>query len=156
VARVRTRVAPPGSYDDTSGTGARSPRSQSVVLGALPGPTDARCVTVGDLHDVRSGGLAMGDFAAARATYRATKGAYDAEPTRLYVIPTSRTVRQVALELTRVGGGAAPIRVGSADPADAAQWRFFPVSVAIPQAGTWRLEATAGAAHGCFLVTFRA
>ncbi|GAB3858891.1 hypothetical protein GCM10028801_19460 [Nocardioides maradonensis] len=104
---------------------------------------------------MRSGALAMGDFAVARATYAATKGAYDAAPTHLYVIPRSRATHGVVLRLTRVGGGAPPIRVGSRDAADAAQWRFFPISVAITRPGTWRVDARAGATHGCFLVTFR-
>ena len=152
---VSGRVAPAGSYDDTSGTKIRRPRTQGVVLTHLPGSTGSRCVSVGDRHDVRSGMLAMGDFATARAAYAASNGAYDAEPTHLYVIPRSRTTRSVALTLTRVGGGAPPIRVGSHQAADAAQWRFFPVSLAITRPGTWRVAASAGAAHGCFLVTFR-
>lgn len=149
-------MAPPGSYDDISGTQNRPPHTQKIVLNHLPGSSSTACVEVGDQHDVRSGALGMGDFAAARATYAATNGAYDADPTHLYVIPRSRTTRRVALQLTRVGGGAPAIRVGSHLAADAAQWRFFPVSVAITRPGTWRIDVTAGPAHGCFIVTFKA
>ena len=149
------RVAPPGSYDDTSGTANGTPRTQTAVLTHLPGPAVARCVVVGARHDVRSGALAMGDFAAARATYAQTNGAYDAQPTHLYVIPESRSTRSATVTLTRIGGGAAPIRVRSDHAADAAQWRFFPVALAITRPGTWRIKAASGSAHGCFVVTFR-
>ena len=149
------RVAPPGSYDDTSGTTNGTPHTQTAVLTHLPGSAAPRCVTVGERHDVRSGALAMGDFAAARATYAQTKGAYDAQPTHLYVIPQSRTVKSATMTLSRVGGGAAPIRLRSAHAATAAQWRFFPVSVAITRPGTWQIRVVAGSAHGCFVATFR-
>lgn len=152
---VSNRVAPPGSYDDTSGTTHGTPRTQTAVLTHLPGPATARCVVVGEGHDLRSGALAMGDFAAARGTYAQTNGAYDAQPTHLYVIPESRSTRSVTVTLTRVGGGAAPIRVRSGHAADAAQWRFFPISLAITRPGTWRIQAVSGSAHGCFVVTFR-
>lgn len=152
---VNNRVAPPGSYDDTSGTTNGIPRTQTAVLTHLPGPAVARCVVVGASHDVRSGALAMGDFAAARATYAQTNGAYDAQPTHLYVIPESRSTRSATLTLTRIGGGAAPIRVRSEHAADAAQWRFFPIALAITRPGTWRIRAASGSAHGCFVATFR-
>lgn len=152
---VNNRVAPPGSYDDTSGTTNGTPRTQTAVLTHLPGPAVARCVVVGASHDVRSGALAMGDFAAARATYAQTNGGYDAQPTHLYVIPESRSTRSATLTLTRIGGGAAPIRVRSDHAADAAQWRFFPIALAITRPGTWRIRAASGSAHGCFVVTFR-
>ena len=117
---MSNRVAPPGSYDDSSGTTAHPPRNQKAVLRHLPGSARPRCVSVGDLHDVRSGALAMGDFAAARAAYDQSNGGYDAEPTHLYVIPSSRATARVALTLTRIGGGAPPIRVGSRNAATAA------------------------------------
>lgn len=149
------RVAPPGSYDDTSGTTNRPPTTQTVVLTHLPGSTASRCVVVGNAHDIRSGALAMGDFASARATYAQVKGAYDAQPTHLYVIPEARTAKSASVTLTRVGGGATPIRVRSKHAEEAAQWRFFPIEFALTRPGTWQIRVVSGSAHGCFVVTFR-
>jgi len=149
------RVAPPGSYDDTSGTTNGAPHTQTAVLTHLPGSASAQCVVVGAGHDVRSGALAMGDFASARAAYAQAKGAYDAQPTHLYVIPESRHTTRASVTLTRVGGGAAAIHVRSGRAAEVAQWRYFPLNIAITRPGTWRIEAVSGSAHGCFVVTFR-
>lgn len=147
---------PPGSYDDDTGTTTRPPKSQKQVLASLPGKQGAGCVAAGDQRDVRSGPLAMGDFADARAQFRKTKGAYDAAPSNFYVIPQDRDTRRVVLTLTPLTGPGTPIRVVSRQVEDAAQWRYFPISVKIPSPGTWRFTVTAGGQRGCFEADFRA
>lgn len=145
-----------GSYDDTSGTTARPPRSQKKVLATLPGKGAGGCVQVGGRADVRSGRLAMGNFAQARSTYHQNKGAYDAPPSFFYVIPQLRGVHRVSVTLTRVDGHGTPVKVQSRQVEEAAQWKYFPVSVAIPAPGTWRFSVSSGSAHGCFEADFRA
>jgi hypothetical protein len=143
---------PPGSYDDTGSSG-RAPRTQRPVLDHLPGARTG-CVPVGARSSVRSGDLAMGDFAQARADFRATHGAYDAEPSHFFVIPQARTARRTTVTLTRVGGGAPAIRTSADHLEDAAQWKYFPVSAKITRPGTWRFTVRVGASTGCFLATF--
>lgn len=146
----------PGSYDDNTGTTTRPPKSQKKVLVSLPGKQGPGCVAAGDQRDVRSGALAMGDFAQALAQFRRTKGAYDAAPSNFYVIPQDRDARRVVVTLTPLTGPGAPIRVVSRQVEDAAQWRYFPISVKIPSPGTWRFTVTAGGQRGCFEADFRA
>lgn len=147
---------PPGSYDDNTGTTTRPPKSQKQVLASLPGKQGAGCVAAGDQRDVRSGPLAMGNFADARAQFRKTEGAYDAAPSNFYVVPQDRDTRRVVLTLTPLTGPGTPIRVVSRQVEDAAQWRYFPISVKIPSPGTWRFTITAGGQRGCFEADFRA
>lgn len=147
---------PPGSFDDNTGTTTRPPKSQKLVLASLPGKQGAGCVAAGDQRDVRSGPLAMGDFAEARAQFRRTKGAYDAAPSNFYVIPRDRDTRRVEVTLTPLTGPGTPIQVVSRQVEDAAQWRYFPISVKIPSPGTWRFTVTAGGQRGCFEADFRA
>ncbi|HEY6935213.1 MAG TPA: hypothetical protein VI452_17575 [Marmoricola sp.] len=98
----------------------------------------------------------MGDFADARARFLKTKGAYDADPSFFYVIPESRDAKRVKVVLTPETGHADAIRVVSDHVEDAAQWKYFPISVKIPTPGTWRFSVTVGAEHGCFDADFRA
>lgn len=147
---------PPGSYDDNTGTTTRPPKSQKKVLATLPGKRGDGCVAAGDQRDVRSGLLAMGNFADARAQFRETKGAYDAAPSNFYVIPQDRDARRVVVTLTPLTGHGTPVRVVSRQVEEAAQWRYFPISVKIPSPGTWRFTVAAGGQRGCFEANFRA
>jgi hypothetical protein len=124
------------------------------VLEHLPGPAGARCVPVGERSAVRSGDIAMGDFAQARADYLASHGAYDAEPSHFFVIPQSRHARRTTVTISRVGGGAPPIRASADHLEDAAQWKYFPVSAKITRPGTWRFTVRIGASTGCFVAHF--
>jgi hypothetical protein len=144
---------PSGAYDDPGGA-APAPRSQQPVLAHLPGARAQRCVAVGANSAVRSGDLAMGDFAQARADYRAVHGAYDAEPSHFFVIPQSRHARRTTVTITRVGGGAPEIRTSADHLEDAAQWKYFPVTAKITRPGTWRFTVRVGASTGCFVARF--
>jgi hypothetical protein len=147
-----TASAPATTYDDTSGSTAAKPKNQRRVLTGLPGSASGGCVQVGARTDVRSGALAMGNFADARAKFHATKGAYDADPSFFYVIPTSRTAKHLTVRIS--GGRGAPVTVHVNHLEDAAQWLYFPVSVKLPHAGRWRFDVVAGAQHGCFEAAF--
>jgi hypothetical protein len=96
----------------------------------------------------------MGDFAQARADFLATHGAYDAQPSHFFVIPQNRTAHRTTVTLTRVGGGAPAIRASADHLEDAAQWKFFPVSVKITRPGTWRFTVRIGDSTGCFVARF--
>jgi hypothetical protein len=143
-----------GSYDDTSGTRTRSPKNQNAVLTHLPGSKKAGCVTVGTRTDVRSGRMAMGNFADARAQFSKAKGVYDAGESFFYVIPMSRSVKAVTVTATRMGGGGAPVRVRSTDVEQAAQWNYFPIHLTLPSSGTWRFRVSSASAHSCFDARF--
>lgn len=97
----------------------------------------------------------MGNFADARAAFHQSKGAYDAAPSFFYVIPQDRDAQRVVVTLTPLSGHGMPIRVASGQVEEAAQWKYFPISVKIPSAGTWRFTVTVGDQHGCFEATFR-
>jgi hypothetical protein len=143
-----------GAHDDTSGSQAGPPKNQTAVLARLPGAASERCVEVGSRPDVRSGQVAMGNFALARTNFKAAKSAYDSDPSFFYVVPFSRATRSVTVVATRLGTPAAPVTVHSEQVEHAAQWRYFPIQVQIPTSGTWRFRVTSGTDHGCFDASF--
>jgi hypothetical protein len=144
-----------GTYDDTSGTRAKSPKNQSAVLTHLPGSTSSGCVAVGKRTDVRSGRMAMGNFADARAAFAQAKTAYDAAQSFFYVIPMSRSVTSVTVTATPLGRGGAPVHVRATDVEQAAQWKYFPIHLTLPSAGGWRFRVTSSSGHSCFDATFK-
>jgi hypothetical protein len=153
-APPRTSDPSASGYDDTSGTDAAPPTSQTSVLTSLPGSREPGCVDVGRHRDMRSGSVAMGDFATARAAYHRDGGAYDAPPLFFYVIPQSRSVRAVTVTATRVDGTSAPVHLTSRQVEQAAQWSYFPLHLVLPAAGTWRFRVSASDQQGCFVASF--
>lgn len=145
---------PVKAYDDTSGTLKSSPKDQSAVLATMPGPKGQKCAVVGTGTDVRSGRIAMGNFAAARAAFASSKSVYQAAPSNFYVIPQARKLTKVTLKLTPLTGHGKAFKVSSKQVEEAAQWKYFPVSVQIPAAGLWRFNVTSGTEQGCFEVRF--
>ena len=143
-----------GSYDDTTGTGAKAPDSQGKVLNDMPGPTKSKCVVVGDRSDVRSGSLAMGNFANARKAFRAAKNVYEAPPSSFYVIPKSVNGTRVVVTAKNVSGKVDPVTVKSTQVEEAAQWKYFPVELQLTASGTWQFEVEVNKTHGCFVAKF--
>lgn len=145
----------PSTYDDTSGTTAHAPKNQHAVLAHLPGPShSSACVAVGNRTNVRAGELAMGNFALARQNFSAAKSAYQAAPSFFYVIPGSRSAKNVTVVASRLGASGAPVRVHSDQVEQAAQWNYFPIQIQLPSSGTWRFRVSAGVEHGCFDASF--
>lgn len=143
-----------GSYDDTSGTDAKAPKSQAKVLDAMGGAKSGKCVVVGNQTDVRSGRIAMGNFATARQAFKKSNGAaYDADPSFFYVIPESRNLTKVTVTATSASG-ADKIRFKTDQVEDAAQWKYFPIHMKLTASGTWRFKVVAGGAMGCFQADF--
>jgi hypothetical protein len=133
-----------------------SDRKQDVVLNTLPGSKNASCVRINDQRDVRSGQIAMGNFAGALAAYRESKGAYDAPPLNFYVIPESLSAGKVTVTMTPVTADSTARTMTSSQVESAGRWKYFPVSVTVPAPGTWRFTAVSGQQRGCFQVTFTA
>lgn len=143
-----------GSYDDTTGTDAKTPRDQATVLDSMGGSKSGKCVVVGNRADVRSGDIAMGNFATARAVFKKSKGAsYDAAPSFFYVIPQSRKLTGVTVTATS-RSATDQIRVKTDQVEDAAQWRYYPIQIKLSARGTWRFKVVAGGARGCFEAKF--
>ncbi len=154
-ARAAAGHLPKGSYDDTTGTRARQPKSQNAVLAQLSGSSTSRgCVAVGNRTDVRAGSVAMGNFADARAKFRSAKNAYVADESFFYVIPSSRSVGRVTVTATRPGRAGAPVRTTSTHAEQAAQWKYFPIHLTLPASGTWRFHVSTPTASSCFDARF--
>lgn len=123
------------------------------MLDSLPGSGRSSCATVGRRGDVRSGGLAMGNFGQARAAFARGSG-IERDPVPMYVIPRhSGAMDGVTVTLRRVSGGAATrTRSTSVETADV--WKYYAVQLPVRSAGTYRLNVVSGPDHGCFVVTF--
>ena len=145
---------PNGSYDDTTGTGAKKPRSQGTVLNEMSGSKSEKCVVVGAQADVRSGDIAMGNFATARASFKKSKGAaYDADPSFFYVIPQSRKLDGVTVTATS-NSVKGKIKVKTHQVEDAAQWKYYPIHIKLTAKGVWRFKVVSGDSQGCFEARF--
>ena len=114
-ARAAAGHLPKGSYDDTTGTRARHPKSQNAVLSQLPGASTSRgCVAVGNRTDVRA--RLSSRWATSPMPERSSasaKNAYVADESFFYVIPSSRSVGRVTVTATRLGRAGAPVRATS-------------------------------------------
>lgn len=154
--------SPDGSPDGSAAAAATTPgpdlpehpRKQTRVLDALDGSSDQKCVGVGDSGDVRSGSIAMGNFARARGEFADQVGSMEQPEVHFYVIPEhlhgADGVR-VTLTPTR-GGETRTIRVRRLESAEV--WKYYAVAANIPGPGSYRMTAVSGEDHGCFLVDF--
>ncbi|WP_448231842.1 hypothetical protein [Microbacterium lacticum] len=153
-AGVRTPLPPsevPPIETDAPVVPSNEPGRQDSVLDSLPGEAASGCVTVGERRDVRSGTMAAGNFADARARFAADPSA----PVSLYVIPVDLNGDPaLTMTLTRLGGeGSTTVETAEFHTAD--EWRFYGVNVVVPGEGEWRIEASAGEANqGCWEVDF--
>ncbi|MFD5213472.1 hypothetical protein [Microbacterium sp. NPDC058345] len=128
------------------------PGRQDSVLDRLPGEAGSGCVAVNDERDVRSGTMAAGNFAEARAQY---SDSAESEMSFYFIPAALEGDPELVIRLTQVNGsGEKEIRSAAIETAD--EWRFYPVRFAIPEEGTWRIEATAGDENrGCWEATFQ-
>lgn len=130
---------------------ANEPDRQDSVLDSLPGDAQEGCTAVGDQRDVRSGTMAAGNFADARTQFAGSPES----PVPFYFIPVDLTGEPpLTVTLSRLDGeGSAQAETSGFQTAD--EWRYYMVSVVIPSAGQWKIEAGAGDANqGCWEVSF--
>lgn len=143
------------SKRDTNDRPHTRPATQNQVLSSLPGSSSPKCVEVEDNRDARAGGIAAGNFQAARKQY--TREASTKEQPRifLYVIPEHvEKDNGVRIELTSLTGSGETHTVKSSSFERAEQWRYYSVHVPIPAPGKWRMQIASGADKGCFDVRF--
>ena len=121
---------------------------------STPGSTLTRCVSVGGYTDVRSGQFIAGNFASFVHWW---DGTY--QNSKLYYVPlhpVTGTPLVVTARRIEEGGGARITReVVHLRFAQGFAWSesgeaFYVTGTVLPQAGAWRIEASAGLDHGCF------
>lgn len=130
------------------------PKNQSVILAKLPGTAQQACEAVGTRTDVRSGELAMGNFATARKQYRAAGTKYEQPVVDLYVIPKSRSLKQVSVEMVPFSAKTKSKTITSSEIQTANTWKYYSIHLPVSASGNWKLKVTAGNDHGCFEVAF--
>lgn len=124
---------------------------QTSVLNRLPGSASSSCATVGTQTDVRSGSLAVGNFAEARAAV--AKGAANGAEVSFYVVPADGAAMPgVRLKATSPTGAVRTVSSTQVEQADT--WYYYRVALPVRDRGSWRLEFTAGGDTGCYRVTF--
>lgn len=127
------------------------PGRQDSVLDTLPGEEKSGCVEVGSQRDVRSGSMAAGNFADARALFSGSP----ATALPFYFIPIDLSGDpELVVELKQLDGSASD-KIRSSQIQTADEWRYYPVMITIPNAGKWEIKASAGAASsGCWVAAF--
>ncbi|MER7073571.1 hypothetical protein [Terrabacter sp. NPDC000476] len=106
---------------------------------------------MGTQTDVRSGSLAVGNFAQARAAV--AKGAVNGAEVSFYVVPADGAAMPgVRLKATSPTGAVRTVSSTQVEQADT--WYYYRVALPVRDRGSWRLEFTAGADTGCYRVTF--
>jgi hypothetical protein len=124
------------------------------VLASLPGSSSSSCANVGSHTDLRSGAIAAGNFAHARAQYSQTVASTEVPMLDLYVIPQhAATLTSLTITLDPTGSGpTTTVTSKSVEQADA--WSYFAVQLPVPAPGGYQLTMVSGSDRGCFLVTF--
>jgi hypothetical protein len=143
----------PGPYP-TPGRDPSQAADQSTVLASLPGSTSSTCENVGSYTDLRSGSIAAGNFAHARAQYTESAALTPVPQVDLYAIPRHAAML-TTLTITVDPTGAGPTKTltsTSVQQADA--WTYFAVQLPVPAPGGYQITMVSGADRGCFLVTF--
>lgn len=133
---------------------------QHKAFEGMPGSVTYRCVHVRNHTDVRSGGIVAGNFALDKRDYAqgATSG-HRPTDVKIYWIPLHLVADMPGLvvQATKLSDDRAVARsYRQANIAANSGGVFYPSSTPIPSAGAWKLEATIGQDHGCFVVTFAA
>jgi hypothetical protein len=124
------------------------------VLASLPGTATQGCVDVKSLRDVRSGGIAVGNFSDARKQFRSLAKTHEQPEVAFYVIPRDANAKNVKVSLTAPGHTTPTRTVTSANVQQAEEWNYFMLTVPIPSPGGWQVTAVAGKDRGCFDVKF--
>lgn len=138
----------------TPGRDPEQATDQSSVLASLPGSTSSSCASVGSHTDLRSGAVAAGNFAHARAQYAQTVASTEVPTVDLYVIPAHAT-KLTSLTITVDPTGTGPTTTLTSKSVEQADtWSYFAVQLPVPAAGGYQLTMVSGPDRGCFLVTF--
>lgn len=146
-----TAPATPAPTKPVAGPGVAAAGDQTSVLNRLPGSASSSCATVGTQTDVRSGSLAVGNFAEARAAV--AKGAANGAEVSFYVVPADGAAMPgVRLKATSPTGAVRTVSSTQVEQADT--WYYYRVALPVRDRGSWRLEFTAGGDTGCYRVTF--
>ena len=133
----------------------KNPENQTRVLDSLPGNAKPGCVEVGDRSDLRSGAIAAGNFADARAQYASNAGSQEQPEVHLYVIPQhAKQLHSVTVTMEPMSRAAKRSTVTSRSVEQADVWTYFSVHIPVPAPGEYRIRMVAGADQGCFVVDF--
>jgi hypothetical protein len=148
-------AAPTAAPYPTPGRDPAKQLNQKPVLDSLPGSASSACALVGTRGDVRSGSIAMGDFAAARASFAAQFGKVYVPQLDVQVIPENATAMRTVTVTVDPSGPGATHTATSKSVQDADAWSYFALTLPVAQPGTYRLTVVSGTNRGCFEVTFR-
>jgi len=96
----------------------------------------------------------MGNFQAARKSYKSQVGHAQQPVVNFYVIPKHRSMPGVHITMTSTTTKTKARTVTSKAVESADTWEYYSVQLPVPASGTWRLEVTSGSDRGCFNVTF--
>lgn len=131
------------------------PDNQTTVLESLSGSSSPRCAPVGKRTDVRSGRIAIGNFATARKQYKKEAPSKEQPEVFLYVIPEhSKKMRNLTLTVKPITGEGKSRTIKSNSVEQAEMWNYYAVNLPISAPGSYRLTAVSGADKGCFEVRF--
>ncbi|WP_418276075.1 hypothetical protein ACNHYB_14610 [Isoptericola jiangsuensis] len=125
---------------------------QEPLFNRVPGDESGKCLKVGDERDVRSGGIVGGSFDDARKSWDVEQPGKPSGTARLYWIPMDAS-EMPGVEVVATNKKTGDKVVTDQDlVSDAEQWRYYDTYIALPAAGEWTFEVTAGEDTGCFVV----
>lgn len=155
VGPARDTYTPPAKAPyPTTGRLPKPVSDQAPVLANLPGSAKSICAVVGSRTDLRSGGIGMGNFQTAQASFAKQFGHAEVPQLNFYVIPQhAKSLKFATIRIEPQGGGTATsVRTKQAESADA--YRYFALVLPIKSPGAYRLTVTSGTDQGCFTVSF--
>ncbi len=128
---------------------------QTAVFARVAGEAKATCVAVGSRRDVRSGSIVGGPFDSAIAAWGRTAPEVPTHSVQLYWIPMN-TAAMPGVTVTATNTTTkTTLTVSSDTVGDAEQWKYYSTQIVLRDAGTWRLQVSAGPDSGCFEMTVK-
>ena len=126
---------------------------QSAVLERVEGPAKKTCVDTTGERDVRSGSIVGGAFDEAVSAWGTERKDTPDQNVRLYWVPLHADTMPGVEVVAHNAETGTTVEVTQDEHGDAEQWKYYNTSFVLLEAGTWKLDVTAGKDSGCFLMT---
>lgn len=126
---------------------------QTAVFKRIDGNDTGACIDASSKRNAKSGGFMVGPFDDAQKSWGKAGDGLKKYQVRLYWVPLhAKKMPGVTITAKHQGSGSR-VAVTEKNLGEAESWKFYPVVIALPEAGTWVLRGKSGDDAGCFTMT---
>lgn len=141
--------------DDASAESRKPDKAgrQRAVFKRVEGNDTGDCIDATGRRNVKSGGFMAGPFDDAVTAWGKASDGLKRNEIRLYWVPLHAKKMPGVTITARQRGGTGRVTVTEDAVGEAESWKYYPVTITLPEAGTWVLRGKAGRDAGCFTLT---